>query len=83
MCVTMCPPCKHSQVACRVSTCVPDIVAQYCLRTAGDILSIEQLPIPFFGPSSILSHGFVSHSCLFSLHILRHAYILKVTWMTG
>lgn len=65
MCVTMCPPCKHSQIACSVSTCVPDIVAQSCAED-GRTLSIKWLPLPFLGvhipPLLVSSHGNVSHS---------------------
>lgn len=46
MCVTVCPPCKHSQIACSVGTCVSDIVAQSRLRTGGDFVSFKWLPLP-------------------------------------
>lgn len=52
MCVKMCPPCKHSQIACSVSTCVPDIVVHGWLwMTGGFFFS----PLNgFLSPSSVL-----------------------------
>lgn len=61
MCVTVCSPCKCSQIACSVSTCVPDIVAQCWLRMAGDFLSIKYLPLSFLVPFSCFSpHIYIS-----------------------
>lgn len=64
MCVTMCPPCKHSQIACSVGTCVPDIEAQPWLRTAGDFVSFKWLPLPFLILSLFSLYHLISYLSL-------------------